>query len=87
MRLLQIKNISVIGAGIMGHGIAQTFALGGYEVTLNDISDALLNKAVHQIRSNLKYLCRVWNDHTTRSKGSPFQNQDQQESERSGRGI
>ena len=30
----------------MGHGIAQTFALGGYEVTLNDISDELLNKAV-----------------------------------------
>jgi 3-hydroxybutyryl-CoA dehydrogenase len=53
MRLLQIKNISVIGAGIMGHGIAQTFALGGYEVTLNDISEALLNKAVQQIRLNL----------------------------------
>lgn len=53
MRLLQIKNISVIGAGIMGHGIGQAFALGGYEVTLNDISDQLLNKALQQIRSNL----------------------------------
>ncbi len=53
MRLFQIKNISVIGAGIMGHGIAQTFASGGYQVTLNDINDGLLNKAVQQIRSNL----------------------------------
>jgi 3-hydroxybutyryl-CoA dehydrogenase len=53
MKLSQIKNITVVGSGIMGHGIAQTFALGGYEVTLNDISDELLNKAIQQIRSNL----------------------------------
>lgn len=37
----------------MGHGIAQTFALGGYQVIMNDISDELLNKAMGQIRSNL----------------------------------
>ena len=53
MELSQIKNITVVGSGIMGHGIAQTFALGGYEVTLNDLTDDLLNKAVQQIRSNL----------------------------------
>jgi len=53
MELSQIKNIAIVGSGIMGHGIAQTFALGGYGVTLNDISDALLNKAIQQIRSNL----------------------------------
>lgn len=53
MKLSQIKNIVVVGSGIMGHGIGQTFALGGYEVTLNDISDALLNNAVQQIRLNL----------------------------------
>jgi len=53
MELSQIKNIAVVGSGIMGHGIAQTFALGGYEVTLNDINDDLLNRAVQQIRSNL----------------------------------
>jgi 3-hydroxyacyl-CoA dehydrogenase len=50
MKLSQIKNIVVVGSGIMGHGIGQTFALGGYEVTLNDISDALLNKALQQIK-------------------------------------
>lgn len=53
MRLSQIKNISVIGAGIMGHGIGQTFALGGYDVILDDISDEILQKAIQQIRSNL----------------------------------
>lgn len=53
MELSQLKNIAVVGSGIMGHGIAQTFALGGYEVTLNDISDELLNNAVQRIRSNL----------------------------------
>ena len=53
MKLSQIENIAVVGSGIMGHGIGQTFALGGYGVTLNDISDALLSKAIQQIRSNL----------------------------------
>ena len=53
MDLNQIKRVAVIGAGIMGHGIAQTFALGGFEVTLNDISDELLGKAIQRIQSNL----------------------------------
>jgi len=44
MNLSQIKKIAVIGSGIMGHGIGQTFALGGHVVTLNDISDELLKK-------------------------------------------
>jgi 3-hydroxybutyryl-CoA dehydrogenase len=38
----QIKNISVVGAGLMGHGIAQVFALSGRNVTLTDArADAL----------------------------------------------
>jgi 3-hydroxybutyryl-CoA dehydrogenase len=53
MKLSQIKNIAVVGSGIMGHGIGQTFALGGYRVTLNDISDERLEKAIKQIHSNL----------------------------------
>ena len=53
MELSQIKKIAVIGSGIMGHGIGQTFARGGYDVTLNDISDELLDKALKQIRKNL----------------------------------
>ncbi len=53
MKLPEVKKITVVGAGIMGHGIAQTFALGGYQVILNDVSDELLDKAIGQIRSNL----------------------------------
>jgi 3-hydroxybutyryl-CoA dehydrogenase len=54
MNLSDVRNISVIGSGIMGHGIGQTFALGGYEVILNDLSGELLNKAVQQIKKNLE---------------------------------
>ena len=52
MNLFEIKKIAVIGSGIMGHGIGQTFALGGYEVTLNDVNDDLLKKALQEIRKN-----------------------------------
>jgi len=53
MELSQIKNIAVVGSKIMGHGIAQVFALGGYEVTLNDLTDELLSQAVQRIRFNV----------------------------------
>ncbi len=53
MNLSDIKKVAVIGSGIMGHGIGQTFALGGYAVTLNDVSDEILERAVRQIRKNL----------------------------------
>ncbi len=54
MKPSHIKKVAVIGSGIMGHGIGQTFALGGYEVRLNDISDELLDKALRQIQNNLE---------------------------------
>ena len=53
MNLSEIKKIAVIGSGIMGHGIGQAFALGGYAVTLNDVSDEILDRALRQIRKNL----------------------------------
>ena len=53
MNVSNIKKVSVIGSGIMGHGIGQTFALGGFEVTLNDVNNELLDKALKQIRKNL----------------------------------
>jgi 3-hydroxybutyryl-CoA dehydrogenase len=40
-----MKNISVVGAGLMGHGIASVFALGGYQVTLHDVSEDALTRA------------------------------------------
>ena len=48
-----IKNIAVIGAGFMGHGIAQVFAIKGYSVGLMDIKEELLTKAIENIRANL----------------------------------
>jgi 3-hydroxyacyl-CoA dehydrogenase len=53
VELKQVKNISVIGAGVMGHGIALAFALGGYRVFLNDINDALLTQAMNRIQAAL----------------------------------
>ncbi|MGD9160613.1 MAG: 3-hydroxyacyl-CoA dehydrogenase NAD-binding domain-containing protein [Desulfobacteraceae bacterium] len=49
----EIKNISIIGAGMMGHGIAQIFAANGYNVALMDLNQDLLSDALKNIRSNL----------------------------------
>ncbi len=48
-----MKNISVIGSGTMGNGIAHVFAMNGYKVNLIDINDAALQKAIAKIASNL----------------------------------
>lgn len=48
-----MKNISVIGSGTMGNGIAHSFALAGYEVSLFDISEQALQKALTTIAANL----------------------------------
>ena len=39
---MEIKNVSVIGAGTMGNGIAQVFAASGFDVTMIDIKDEFL---------------------------------------------
>ena len=56
MKHTKIEHIAVIGAGLMGHGIAQEFAATGYPVQLHDITDAQLNSACIQIENNLKML-------------------------------
>jgi len=48
-----MKNITVIGAGTMGNGIAHTFAQSGYSVKLVDISSDALDKAIATITKNL----------------------------------
>ncbi len=47
-----MKNISVIGAGTMGNGIAHVFAQAGFKVTIVDISLAQLDRAVSAINKN-----------------------------------
>jgi len=48
------SNIVVIGGGTMGNGIAHTAAASGFPVTLIEVSDALLERAVSTISSNLQ---------------------------------
>jgi len=48
-----MKNISVIGSGTMGNGIAHVFAQFGYDVTLIDTSEEALKKGMATIEKNL----------------------------------
>jgi 3-hydroxybutyryl-CoA dehydrogenase len=50
---MDIKRVSVIGAGTMGNGIAHVFAQTGFTVTLIDVSAAQLEKAIATIGKNL----------------------------------
>jgi 3-hydroxybutyryl-CoA dehydrogenase len=50
---MNLQNIGVIGAGTMGNGIAQVCALAGFNVTLLDISESALQKAVATVSKNL----------------------------------
>src|SRR5213595_2682918 len=51
-----IKNIAIIGSGVMGSSIAQSFAVSGYSVTLNDVNEELLMKAKNRIFENLSLI-------------------------------
>ncbi|MEM8870179.1 MAG: 3-hydroxybutyryl-CoA dehydrogenase [Pseudomonadota bacterium] len=50
---MNIKSVGVIGAGQMGSGIAHVFALAGYDVSLNDVDEAALHRALSLIETNL----------------------------------
>ena len=51
--MAEVRAIAVIGAGIMGRGIAQAAALGGYRTILEDLLPNALRKAETEIRANL----------------------------------
>lgn len=53
---MEIKTVMVIGAGQMGAGIAQVCAMAGYEVTLHDIKEEIIEKGVSVIQQNI---CRA----------------------------
>ena len=56
MDIMKIKNITVLGSGIMGHGIAQISAMAGYNVVLRDIEQKFLDKAMDKINWSLEKL-------------------------------
>jgi len=56
MQVNDIENVLIIGAGTMGHGIAQVYAQNGFNVSLVDIDDVILSHAMKLIDMNLKLL-------------------------------
>ena len=53
---MRVKNITVLGSGVMGHGIAQVSATAGYNVVLRDIKQEFLDKAMEKIKWSLDKL-------------------------------
>ena len=54
--MAEIKNIVMIGAGLMGHNAAQIFLMAGYNVTLVDIKDEFVDAGAAKIEEGLKKL-------------------------------
>ena len=50
----KVRSIAVVGAGVMGRGIAYAAALGGFQTKLHDVSPAALRQAEETIRENLR---------------------------------
>ena len=65
---MEIKHIAVIGAGTMGHGIAQVCATYGHQVTLVDIVPEQLERALASIRKSVDKL------HSKIRKRKPIRN-------------
>ena len=65
--VLNIKNITVLGSGVMGHGIAQVSATAGYNVVLRDIKQEFLDKAMEKIHWSLDKL--VTKDKISKEEG------------------
>ncbi|MFL6335391.1 MAG: 3-hydroxyacyl-CoA dehydrogenase family protein [Pyrinomonadaceae bacterium] len=49
----RVRSVAVLGAGTMGHGIAQAAAAAGFEVVLRDLEESLVEKGLRAIESNL----------------------------------
>ncbi|MCU0581380.1 MAG: 3-hydroxyacyl-CoA dehydrogenase NAD-binding domain-containing protein [Syntrophales bacterium] len=50
---MEIKNVCVLGAGLMGNGIAQVCAQAGFNVTMRDIEQRFIDNGMNTIRKNL----------------------------------
>jgi len=56
MQATDVSRITVLGAGSMGHGIAELAAMAGYDVTVRDIEDDLVQDGIDQIEWSLNKL-------------------------------
>ncbi len=56
MTMIERPDIAIIGAGLMGHGIAQVFALAGHSVRVYDAQQAALDTLRQRIRANIETL-------------------------------
>ncbi len=56
MKADEVERISVIGAGEMGHGIAELAVLNGFQVTLHDIKDEFIERGLERVRWSLEKL-------------------------------
>lgn len=54
VKIDEIKKVAVLGAGIMGHGIAELAALAGYETYLRDINQEFVDKGMGMIKKSLE---------------------------------
>lgn len=52
---MNIQVVGVVGAGVMGIGVAQNLAQTGYQVILVDISEAILESAEQEIKKNIRF--------------------------------
>lgn len=52
--MLEIKNVAVLGAGLMGNGIAHVCAQAGYQVKMRDIDQKFIDKGIATIKKNLE---------------------------------
>ena len=56
---MEIRNVTIVGAGTMGHSLAQVFSQEGYSVWLTDLREEILDKAKKLIASNLQTLVEM----------------------------
>ena len=59
MNTEEIKAVGIVGAGLMGHGIAQVFGIKGYQVNLYDKDPGILANAPVKIRENLQLVLEL----------------------------
>jgi enoyl-CoA hydratase/3-hydroxyacyl-CoA dehydrogenase len=56
VKIGDIKNVAVIGAGAMGHGIAQICAIAGFETTIKDVKQEYIDSGLLKIKESLDFL-------------------------------